>query len=359
MLGETLRLYTKLSDKFVGNLVILQSSSAYDVLEDLCRQASQSMPHESMPHESLGVRNVVLYTNNIMLTPLGFEFKKSFSPSEAKCAEAALDEARRVGRVDMMWDDGYEHACKVVADCDIVVHVDYQSQKSVFTVRLGEQNAVIPPEVLACYRRTKATAISFKVLPGPNGHRTHVVRDLQFLEFAPCTDVSLYGIHTLYWPSTLLNLVNLSFDGLLGHIPPGIGKLANLRGVYILNVLVLPDDFCDLRLHVGAFWYCSDHDVVSKLTSMPTLEHLKLYHSQGPERTIPTTLGLLTTLKILHMGSVDFSGVIPTELGALCNLSSLKIYAGPAKFDFTIPHEVAALQIHDFAVLPVDKDRIL
>jgi hypothetical protein len=331
-LGKTLRLYAKLSDKFVGNLVILKSSSAYDVLEDLCRQASQSMPHES-----LGVRNVVLYTNNIRLTPLGFEFKKSFTPKESKCVEAALDEARRVGRFDMMWDDGYDHAWQVVADCGVGFHVKRAHNETirVLVVDLYDANAVIPPEVLACFRRSQADCLSFE-------SHTQVVRDFGFMEFASCEVALCYVQPTCWFP----NVFHLTLDGLLlgGRIAPGIGRLSKLRVVHIRNIPVLPDDFCDLKLRVGVFHTCNAHDMVAKVASMQGLQELYVYNCQGePPCTIPTQIGCLRNLDILELES-SFVGTIPTELGTLRNLTRLTIRQDRLD-DLTIPQEVWALGI--------------
>jgi len=331
-LGKTLRLYAKLSDKFVGNLVISKRSSAYEVLEDLCRQASQRMPHES-----LGVRNVVLYTNNIMLTPPGFEFKKSLSPNEVKCVEAALDEARRVGRVDMMWDDGYEHACQVVEDCDIACSVRQARNETnqVFEAQLGEQNVVIPPEVLACFRRSQARYLSFE-------RQAQVVRDFDFMEFASCEVGLCYVQPTCWFP----NVFHLTLDGLPlgGRIAPGIGRLSKLRVVHIQNIQVLPDDFCDLKLRVGEFVACNAHDVVAKVASMQGLQELILQNCQGePPCTIPTQLGCLKELCRLELRS-SFAGTIPTELGSLRKLTRLIIRQEKLD-DLTIPREVLALRI--------------
>ena len=121
----------------------------------------------------------------------------------------------------------------------------------------------------------------------------------------------------------LANLVELSLSSNLlnGRIPPELGNLPNLAGLHLWgNQLSGP--------------------IPSELGNLSSLTELDLSSNQliGP---IPPELGNLSSLKLLHLGGNKLIGTIPPALGNLANLAQL--YLGNNKLVGAIPPELKGL----------------
>ncbi|XP_073061306.1 proline-rich receptor-like protein kinase PERK9 [Primulina eburnea] len=126
-------------------------------------------------------------------------------------------------------------------------------------------------------------------------------------------------------------VVNISLQGkgLSGQIPPEIGQLKNLTGLYLhFNELhgVVPKeladltDLSDLYLNVNNL---SGH-IPSEIGSMFSLQVLQLCYNKL-SGSIPTQLGSLTKLSVLALQSNKLSGAIPASLGGLMVLTRLDL----------------------------------
>ena len=308
---KLVRVYSKLGGQLVGRISISKSLSMFDVVQDLCRQASLLMPHES-----LSVRNVALWVGSLRLTPLGFEFKTSFTKQEEQVVSDLLNKARGGQRVDIMWDDGYEHACQVFRDHDITWCTNALAL-GCLDAHIGDSNTAIPPEAAALLRRHNVLHIAFDA-------SRQVVRDMAFLESMQGVPLGLRLVQPTVWPR---NLVSLSFNGFeLGRsMPPGIGRCTELRVAYLQHVDVLPEDFGNLKLRQAVFTNCDVHDIVKKVCDMQSLAYLIIERSGGKPTLIPTILGHLSSLKTLRLNYNNFTGAIPTDFGALQSLTTLEV----------------------------------
>ena len=329
---KLVKVYSKLGGQLVGRISISKSLSMFDVVQDLCRQASRLMPHES-----LSARNLAIWVGSLRLTPPGFEFKESFTKQEEQEVSDLIDKARRGKRVDMMWDDNYEHACQVLRDHDITWRTFEEGRCTGFIAELGTRNTEIPQEVVACVRRLGAAKIVFEC-------QTQVVRDMAFLECMQGVNVFVSLVQPTTW---LSNLGHLTFNGSdLGiSISPGISRCTKLRGVFIQNVKVLPEDFYKLKLQLAMFQNCDVHEVVDKLGNMQSLEHLDIWNSGCQPTLIPKGLGRLSSLKTLRLSYNKFVGAIPTEFGLLTSLTTLEVLERSVDLNLVLPKEVLALSI--------------
>ena len=306
----------------------------FDVLQYLCRQASKMMPHES-----LSVRNLALWVGSLRLTPLGFEFKESFNKQEEQEASDLIAKARRVERVDMMWDDNYDYACQVLVDHDITWRTfQAYDNNTVFVAHLGLRNEFIPPEVVAVQRRLGGSRISIE-------SQTQVTRDLSFMDLIPSVEIGLEFVQPESFSSS--RVVHLT---VAGCVAPGIHLLSNLSIVNLNNVGALPVGFSKLNLHIAMFVECDAHDAVEKVSHMQYLKVLHISKRKYTKPTIPTQLGRLVSLETLRMIDNNFSGTIPTELGLLSNLRTLELVEYSGDLDLALPEEVATLRIPQVVV---------
>ncbi|XP_073144830.1 proline-rich receptor-like protein kinase PERK9 isoform X2 [Henckelia pumila] len=123
--------------------------------------------------------------------------------------------------------------------------------------------------------------------------------------------------------------VSLQGKGLYGQIPPEIGQLKNLTGLYLhFNELhgVVPKeladltDLSDLYLNVNNL---SGH-IPPEIGSMFSLQVLQLCYNKL-SGSIPTQLGSLKKLTVLALQSNKLSGAIPASLGGLMVLTRLDL----------------------------------
>ena len=115
--------------------------------------------------------------------------------------------------------------------------------------------------------------------------------------------------------------------GLKGTIPPEVGRLGKLRGLWLYGNEIsgtIPAELGDLssleRLDL------SDNELAGpippELGRVASLERLVL-HSNSLEGPIPSALGSLGNLKLLSIRNNRLSGPIPPELGSLASLEEL------------------------------------
>ena len=244
-----------------------------------------------------------------------------------------IGNVRQVKRVEVVYDDNYDYACQVLKDHDIM----WPDMEEDFTVTLGALNQSIPTEILACFRRWNPPYFTF-------GSTRQVKRDMTILESVQHVSFGLQWIMPTVWP---LNLAFLSFNamGCFFSFPPGIGQCSKSFEVYIRNVKVLPEDFCNLRLTRAHFRGCDAHDIAAKVCNMQSLEYLLIECSGGKPTLIPTSLGRLSSLKKLCLRNNNFVGTIPTELGLLQSLNTLVIEENSPGLDPNVPSEVLALNL--------------
>jgi Leucine-rich repeat (LRR) protein len=69
--------------------------------------------------------------------------------------------------------------------------------------------------------------------------------------------------------------------------------------------------------------------------------------------TIPTEIGLITSLRILHLGQNGFKGTLPSELGLLTSVTALTTFHN--KISGSIPSEVGALSLMQLFLLGSNK----
>ena len=115
--------------------------------------------------------------------------------------------------------------------------------------------------------------------------------------------------------------------GLSGPIPPELGNLTHLTGLYLqVNQLSgpIPPELGELASLTGLSLYSNSltGPIPTELGRLADLESLYLSYNDltGP---IPTELGELASLTWLSLASNSLTGAIPTELGRLADLKSL------------------------------------
>ena len=118
--------------------------------------------------------------------------------------------------------------------------------------------------------------------------------------------------------------LELPENGLVGHLPPELGDLAELEGLELDgNVLTgaIPPEFGSLpnlqRLNVVGNRL--EGPIPPELGNLAKLESLEL-GGNGLTGAIPPELGNLTSLTELDLSGNNLSGPIPPELGNLANL---------------------------------------
>ncbi|XP_051129242.1 probable LRR receptor-like serine/threonine-protein kinase At1g53420 [Andrographis paniculata] len=127
------------------------------------------------------------------------------------------------------------------------------------------------------------------------------------------------------------HVVNISLQGkgLSGHIPPEIGLLTTLSGLYLhFNNLkgLLPKDLAnlthlsDLYLNVNSL----SGPIPPQIASIPNLQVLQLCYNKL-SGNIPTQIGSMKKLTVLALQSNHLSGAIPASLGNLMNLTRLDL----------------------------------
>ena len=152
-------------------------------------------------------------------------------------------------------------------------------------------------------------------------------------------DVTLSGS-----PLRVTSLV-LSDSQLTGTIPPELGNLNNLEGLYLNNNQLtgeIPAELGSLT-NLKYLWLFNNQltgEIPAELGSLAGLEGLSLSINQLTGE-IPAELGGLSNLVVLFLNNNQLTGEIPAELGSLTNLDGL--YLDINQLTGGIPAELGSL----------------
>ncbi|MGK7945780.1 MAG: hypothetical protein AB4058_15060 [Microcystaceae cyanobacterium] len=139
--------------------------------------------------------------------------------------------------------------------------------------------------------------------------------------------------------------LDLDWNQLTGEIPPELGNLLNLSGLYLNNNQLtgeIPPELGNLS-HLSGLYLNNNQltgEIPSALGNLLNLDWLYLYDNQLTGE-IPPELGNLLNLSGLFLNNNQLRGEIPPELGNLLNLYWLDLSSNPLTGD--IPPELAKL----------------
>ncbi|KAL3536961.1 hypothetical protein ACH5RR_000327 [Cinchona calisaya] len=126
-------------------------------------------------------------------------------------------------------------------------------------------------------------------------------------------------------------VVNISLQGkaLTGKIPPEIGQLKSLSGIYLhFNKLQgnVPKEISNLTQLFDLYLNVNDlsGEIPSELGYMSSLQVLQLCNNKL-SGSIPTQLGALKKLNVLALQYNQLTGAIPASLGNLMNLTRMDL----------------------------------
>ena len=323
--------YAKLGGKYVGNLRLCGSTSAYQVLRDIQEQASKLLKHAWRDFE-----DIMVWCDNQWLIPSGFAYRDDLTQEEEVQAWSAIQNTKRL---EVMWDDNDEHANMVAQASQNNFFVENQTAK----FHDFSESIIVPREVVGLLKRSRVSSIL--CFRNPFTHGVSRCASLAFLKSTIFTTMSLYNILPTDW-SDCANIQVLSISTMRCiDSPLGIGCLRNLRRLTLDGVELLPQHIEGLNLATLSFGRSKQMELsnlVPLLVKMPNLEVLCYHDNLKTNTLIPTEVGNLTSLRILDLKDNRFVGSIPSELGQLTNLTSLTIREY-ADFDLTCPQEVLDL----------------
>ena len=329
---QVLPCYAKLGGKYVGNLRLCGSTSAYQVLQYVQVQASKLLPHAWRDFD-----DIMIWCDNQWLIPSGFAYKDNLTQEEEEQAWSAIQNAKRL---EVMWDDNDEHA-NMVAQASLN---NFFVENQTATFNYFGTNTILTREVVGLLKRSRVPRISFHKDPFI---ASAVTTSLAFLKSTTITSMSSIDVLPTIW-SDCTNIKEL-FISSFWHLelPLGIGCLHNLRYLQLDGVESLPADFGDLNLacfNFGQSIQLELSNLVPLLVKMPNLETLRYHDNIKTKTLIPAELGNLVSLKVLELRQNGFVGAIPSDLGRLTNLASLTIIEFYG-LDLTCPQEVLDLSI--------------
>lgn len=155
---------------------------------------------------------------------------------------------------------------------------------------------------VACFCYAFSTAHArYDVEPVPHQHECD-----WFSGFRPCTTLEDSGERVV----SVLGIAANGFLDLVGTIPPEIAFLSHVERF----------DLVDLQ--VGNLEEALPRDILESFP--PSLQEMKL-HDCNLDGTIPSTLGLLTSLVSLDLSNNALTGSIPEEIGSLPHLTSFNV----------------------------------
>ena len=331
--------YAKLGGKYVGNLRLCTSTSAYQVLKCIQVQASKMMPHAWR-----GFEHVMAWCDNQWLIPSGFAYQDDLTQEEEVQVWSAIQNAKRL---EVIWDDNDEHANAI----ERTGQYKFNTKGIAASIFGFDEDTKVPREIVGLLKRSRLDYLQCgnKDLMGTQILTT----GLSFLKhLAHITKLSLISMLPTDW-SSCINIQTMQVRS-FGHsdVTSGIGCLRNLRDLHLGKVESIPQDFGELDLVSFSFQQSNDlelSDLVPHLAKMAKLETLCYLKNRKTNTLIPTELGTLTSLKVLNLSENHFVGSIPSELGRLVNLTSLTIIEY-ADFDLTRPQEVLNLGLAELVV---------
>ena len=139
--------------------------------------------------------------------------------------------------------------------------------------------------------------------------------------------------------------LNLTYNGLIGHLPPELVFLSALETLILSGNRLsgqIPPGIESLT-QLKSLLLDSNRlsgSIPPALGEITTLNVLTLHNNQF-SGSIPAQLGNLTNLTLLSLASLDLSGSIPSELGKLSRLEELFLYEN--SLDGRIPRELGNL----------------
>ncbi len=144
----------------------------------------------------------------------------------------------------------------------------------------------------------------------------------------PGTENTWYGI-TLWDSNLYIKWIDLRSNELTGSIPPELGNLINLNGLWLHNNQLTGSIPSELGNPVTLqYLYLNNNQLIGnmppELGSLVNLNYLYLDSNQLTGG-IPPELGNLVYLTVLYLDSNQLTGKIPTELINLTSLSLLDI----------------------------------
>ena len=147
--------------------------------------------------------------------------------------------------------------------------------------------------------------------------------------------------------------LNLRDRGLTGVIPPELGGLSNLNGLWLHENQLTGGIPAELSSLSNLEWLVVSGngltgEIPSELGGMPKLSQL-LVQENRLSGELPRELGDLTSLIVLQMHDNLLSGPIPPELGSLSGLSVLNLSGNP--LEGCLPPSWRGISANDFGSL--------
>jgi Leucine-rich repeat (LRR) protein len=151
-----------------------------------------------------------------------------------------------------------------------------------------------------------------------------------------------YGITT---SANRVTLVNMNNNNLIGTIPPEMGNLTSMTGLYLgRNQLTgeIPVEIFDLSELIDLYLYQNQlgGEIPIEIGNLANLKLLVLMNNQLTGE-IPVEIGNLSSLEALAIRDNEFSGEIPIAIGNLLKLTSLDLRGNQLIGE--IPHEIGNL----------------
>ena len=144
-----------------------------------------------------------------------------------------------------------------------------------------------------------------------------------------CSDKPIGEWYGIRCQNGLVEVLNLTENGLLGMIPLEIGNLGNLRILSLsINQLSgeIPSSIGQLK-ELTTLYLANNQlsgNIPVELGDLTNLTLADLYNNQL-SGNIPSSIGNLKELDRLSLHNNQLTGIIPTEIGNLCNLTSLSL----------------------------------
>ena len=339
--SRTIPCYAKLGGKYVGKLRLCTSTSAYQVLRDIQKQASKLVRHACR-----GFEDTMVWCDDHCLIPSGFAYRDQMTQEEAEQVWSVLGKAQRF---EMMWDDNDEYAEGVLEQSNIHVVCE---EVGFVAFQMTAHPCVLPKEVLFAKKMLHGSQTGNKIgVAAPMGGNHPV--DIQALEQLRVDALMLYRAEPTSWHAcrNIKALAYIPETGIPGVLTPGVAVLTTLEHMFLCNVSALPSDFACLKLKSLELSECHlDLGLLAQgLADMPTLKELKIKKQCRAGSTIPTELGLVESLQRLVLTRNNFVGNIPSELARLTRLTSLRV-TEYADFDLVCPQQVLDLNIAQVVV---------
>lgn len=270
--------FTKLSGQYVGDIVVSNKS-----LMGLNVQAAKLMVHAWR-----APLDVVLWVGDQCLTPSGFTHEDNDLWDTRM--EKLLEEAKKV---DMMWDESKIHdQSSLEAYSRRPYMLELLNQENYLHIKVLDKWAKFPLELASLCNKLKIKTMKCKCVLN---HTVH----FEFLRYAPCVKaLCLEFIKPSDW-SCLEHVESLELD--MTSIPCAFVGLDNLRRLVVkkskgfANVPTMKNlrevEFIKMNSSLEA--------IVASLVNMPKLERLVINDLMDLPWRLPSTLGLLTSLKTL------------------------------------------------------------